>query len=461
MMKTVFLVLVALGSLWLAGRQHGPLLQMRREYRLNWEEPLENSPPLVGFTTVALGGFRGIIADVLWLRASKLQEEKKYFELVQLADWITKLEPRFALVWAFHGWNMAYNISVLLDDPADRWRWVKHGMELMRDQGLFYNPGDAQLHRELGWIFQHKMGNILDQAHGFYKRAWAEEMAALFDGPRPDFAWTRAHPDDPRVKRLREQYKLDPELMKAVEAQYGPLDWRLPPAHAIYWAYRGRPYARGFDLVQIDRMIFQSMQDNFWSGRLVVEPAENIFTPAPNPDAFATVNAAYQAARAAHPEETSIQSAHRNFLKDAILVLYLHHYTRQARDAFERMREQYPDATSARSFEVFVRGEFRAQVRDMSQREALAMVEGLLGQAAQWLVIGEEDRWRGAYLAARYCWQEYMKARTDPALVERTGLPPLAVLWQQARDRAAARARTAAAKARLAEAGEAAAPAEE
>ena len=430
-LTNIVFVAIAAGSLWLAGRQHGPLLEMRQEYHLNWEKPLENSPPLVSFTSVALGGFRGIIADVLWLRASKLQEEKKYFELVQLADWITKLEPRFALVWAFHGWNMAYNISVLLDSPADRWRWVKHGFELMRDQGLFYNPGDANLYRELGWIFQHKMGNILDQAHMYYKREWAAEMGLLFDGPRPDYAFCLTHPDDPRVKRMREEYKLLPEVMQKVDEQYGPLDWRLPAAHAIYWAYRGRPYAKGFDQIQIDRMIFQSMQDNFWTGRLVVEPAENIFTPSPNPDAFVTVNRAYQGARQAHPDETSIKSAHRNFLKDAILVLYVNHYTSQAREAFDAMREEYPEATSQKNFETFVRNEFREQIKDMSQREALAMVEGLLSQATYWLVAGQEDRWPGAFIAARYCWQEYMKTRKDEKVIERTGLPPFAQLWEQ------------------------------
>lgn len=87
----------------------------------------------MAFTTVALGGFRGIIADMLWMRASELQNEGKFFELAQLADWITKLEPRFPTVWAFHAWNMAYNISVLFPDPEDRWRWVQQGIRLLRD----------------------------------------------------------------------------------------------------------------------------------------------------------------------------------------------------------------------------------------------------------------------------------------------------------------------------------------
>ena len=29
-------------------------------------EPLENAPPVLAFTTVALGGFRGLISNALW-----------------------------------------------------------------------------------------------------------------------------------------------------------------------------------------------------------------------------------------------------------------------------------------------------------------------------------------------------------------------------------------------------------
>src|SRR5438034_7742656 len=63
-------------------------------------EPLGNTaPPVLVFTTVALGGFRGLIANALWIRAVDLQEQDKYFEKVQLADWITKLQPHFVTVW--------------------------------------------------------------------------------------------------------------------------------------------------------------------------------------------------------------------------------------------------------------------------------------------------------------------------------------------------------------------------
>ena len=61
---------------------------------------------------MALGGFRGLISNFLWIRANDLQQDDKFFEAAQLADWITDLEPHFAQVWKFQAWNMAWNISV-------------------------------------------------------------------------------------------------------------------------------------------------------------------------------------------------------------------------------------------------------------------------------------------------------------------------------------------------------------
>src|SRR6186713_3119538 len=69
--------------------------------------PLENAPPVLAFTTVALGGFRGLIANALWIRATELQEDGKYFEMVQLADWISKLQPTLSQVWVHLAWNMS------------------------------------------------------------------------------------------------------------------------------------------------------------------------------------------------------------------------------------------------------------------------------------------------------------------------------------------------------------------
>ena len=148
-------------------------------------EPLENAPPSLAFATVAMGAFRGLIVDILWMRADKLKEEGQFFDAKQLAEWITVLQPRFASVWDFQAWNMAYNISVAI--PAsqweERWRWVRNGYELLRDKGIEKNPRSILLYRSLGWIFQHKISGITDDCHRHYKRELALSMRQLLDYP--------------------------------------------------------------------------------------------------------------------------------------------------------------------------------------------------------------------------------------------------------------------------------------
>ena len=150
--KKILLLLLAAALLAVSGQVQKSLDRDRVQLGLTIGEPLQNAPPLLAFTTVALGGFRGLISNLLWMRANDLQLDDKYFEAAQLADWITDLEPHFAQVWNFQAWNMAYNISVKFKENApgdfsDRWRWVQRGIELLRDRGLLYNPDDVSIYR--------------------------------------------------------------------------------------------------------------------------------------------------------------------------------------------------------------------------------------------------------------------------------------------------------------------------
>ncbi|MEN6386576.1 MAG: hypothetical protein ABFD79_15465 [Phycisphaerales bacterium] len=167
----IFCVLAAAGLFFAGSQRLDNINAQRSEMKLVMNEPLENAPPSLAFATVALGAFRGLIVDVLWIRADQLKEEGKFFDAKQLAEWITMLQPRFAAVWDFHGWNMAYNISVSIpaSRPQERWQWVKNGYELIRDKGIPTNPKNIELYRSLAWIFQHKIGNVMDDCHKYYK----------------------------------------------------------------------------------------------------------------------------------------------------------------------------------------------------------------------------------------------------------------------------------------------------
>ena len=127
----------------------------------------------------ALATFRGVAVDYFWMRANDMKEKGQYWEANQLAEFITDLQPRFPQVWAFHAWNMAYNISVATHTQEERWDWVKKGIVLLRDRGIPSNPGAVRLYKELGWIFFHKVGQFSDDMHWYYKKQLALEWQTI------------------------------------------------------------------------------------------------------------------------------------------------------------------------------------------------------------------------------------------------------------------------------------------
>jgi len=132
----------------------------------------EGQPPEVALG-IAMGAFRGIFVNFLWMRANDLKQEGKFYEINDLVEAITRLQPRFSRVWVFHAWNMAYNISVSTQTRGERWEWVQKGVRLLRDRGIAQNPNDLLLHRELAWIFLHKIQGVTDDANRFYKNQMA------------------------------------------------------------------------------------------------------------------------------------------------------------------------------------------------------------------------------------------------------------------------------------------------
>ncbi len=210
-LKKIVLLLLAAALVFGAGRLQSSLNRDRDTLGLTRTAVLDNAPPALAFTTVALGGFRGLISNFLWIRANDLQQDDKFFEAAQLADWITKLEPTFTQVWLFQAWNMAYNISVKFKenkpadengpaDYTDRWHWVERGMELLRDDGLRYNPNSLLIYRELGWFFQHKIGQNLDDGNMFYKSQWAHRNEKFLRAERNEFRGAPASGNDQRFQ---------------------------------------------------------------------------------------------------------------------------------------------------------------------------------------------------------------------------------------------------------------------
>lgn len=142
----------------------------------------EGDPPEVALG-IAMGAFRGLFVNYLWIRANKLKQDGKFYEAIQLSEAITRLQPRFPRVWGFHAWNLAYNISVACHTVDERWNWVNAGIHLLQNEAIPRNPNDVILHKELAWIYFHKIQGFADDANRFYKRKLAEEWTINLGTP--------------------------------------------------------------------------------------------------------------------------------------------------------------------------------------------------------------------------------------------------------------------------------------
>ena len=388
------------------------LNQNRDDMGLTDLAPLENAPPMLAFTTVALGGFRGLIANALWMRATDLQENDKYFEMVQLSDWITKLQPKITTVWYHLAWNMAYNISVKFRSPEERWMWVQRGIELLRDEGLVYNPTDTLLYRELSWFFQHKMGANLDDAHYHYKASWKALMEEVLGTTRDGYRDLIDPQDEAarqRAEVLKTKYKMNPATMAEVDDKHGPFDWRLPEAHAVYWAYLGWRDAVAEEKMTVRRSIYQSMQMSFQRGKLIENPFTQTYELAPNLDIIPKVDAAYVQMMEEEPEQRDhIDGAHRNFLKKAVYFMYLGARRTEAEELLARLMELYPQAVNPTlSLDEYAVEQAQEDVGETSSVDTTAMIQGFLFHHFAYLAVGEDERATGYYNLARSTYKRY------------------------------------------------------
>jgi hypothetical protein len=454
--KTVFLLLAAV-LLFASSQLQKSLNHDRDKLGMTYSAPLQDAPPVLALTTQALGGFRGLISNFLWMRANDLQINDQYFEAAQLANWITDLEPHFDQVWVYEGWNEAYNISVKFTDFSDRWRWVENGIQLLRDRGLVYNPDSTLIYRELGWFFQHKMGQNLDDANVYYKTAWAKEMTPFF-GPHGTNLDALVDPQTAQERTnafiLSTEYKINPVFAKKVNERWGPLDWRLPEAHAIYWASLGLDQAakhpnkvKADDLIQLRRVVYQSMLQTFDHGAIIDNPFVKEIEMGPNVPLIPKVNDAYEAYMREDTNNTQhIAVAHRNFLADAAYFLYEQNDMADAAKWYKLLGQLYPEKTlldndlnsypTNLTLDEFAIGRVYQDFHDTSHDNTTAAIEGLFVHSYLSLALGDYDRYIGLRFLARKVYDKY-QAQADKyeKTFDRTKLAPFKDLDQIVLDR--------------------------
>ncbi len=303
-----------------------------------------------------LGGFRGVVADWLWLRAMMLQEQGRFVEIIQLAEWITALQPQFPDIWALHAWNLAYNITVLLPDGDERWRWVQHGYEILRDQAIPATRFHPRTCTELAWLLMHKIGGTTDDFADTLFFRWYQKYA-------PYLAPDGTLPSDPvQVESFRRKAGFPACRFASFEDQYGPHDWRHPLTHAAAWAYVGfKQDGDQAGTIPAERFLLQAYRQLLFNGTirqdeqvLVLEPdlhrAQAVLT---------LFSDAYQRGRLHEIDEMYLMTMER-----VIQLLAAKNQITEAEEIYAQLVEQFPASLSAeRGLEALTALPFQPETR--------------------------------------------------------------------------------------------------
>jgi hypothetical protein len=147
--------------------------------------------------TLLLGGMRGLVIDLLWLRASRASEEGRFYESVALYELISKVQPRFEIVWNHMAWHMAYNIAVEMATVEEKWSWFLAGITASAT-GVRRNPQGERVLRDLAWMMFHKGADYPDRVESHDWRPLLEPIlvhtgrSAVFAPGTDNFALAHA-----------------------------------------------------------------------------------------------------------------------------------------------------------------------------------------------------------------------------------------------------------------------------
>lgn len=417
--------------------------QVREDHNLSVQgEQIEDAPPELNMA-LGMGVFRSVIIDYLWLRASKLQRERRYYEIVQLYDMIGKLQPYNAKVWAYSAWNMAYNISVTFPPGEERWRWVQNGLERLLGPGLRYNPENLAIYKEIAWIYSHKMGGNTDDSHLLYKTKLCEWIQDIAGAERLNARKVveDLNSDDPVVrekafeiqKRLFFELTLEVEFMAHLESEprLGPLDWRNPKTIAIYWAQRGIYIGNyGARTVELQRLIYQAQQHMLRQGNIVYTPATE---EAPSrvdvwPDyrfAFPIHRQMLYQIKTVFKREkaidTGIRSAYRHFMVEAVRILILSGQETIAERIFSEAKKEVPEQFSEFNARELMEKTIDEQIANLGPEQFSAMVSATLMRYYWWVAQGDNKRSKALMVYATQIWNKNLqKNKTDERRVNQT-----------------------------------------
>ena len=220
-------------------------------------------------------------------------------------------------------------------------------------------------------------------------------------------------------------------LMLRLTRRYGPIDWRLPDAMALYWSTAGQEVL-GLDVEQAantSRIAFHALAGLYQRGRLRLErgPDGVQWIPAPN---FAFIEPVLQVHEdisrryKGTDQEKPTYDGYLNFLRQVIIQLYTYNDVRGSARYWKLLTEKGPEKGDLADF---IASRLAESIANPTADGFRNLIQGELKSSLLSLSLGEEDRAAGHQLRAAALYDKYHRDHS-----KRLTMPPMAELWQSA-----------------------------
>ena len=140
---------------------------------------LAASTPLSRMNSYALalllGGLRGPLVMFLWPSSEGQKSEKNLEDFDTKVEWIRLLQAEFDTVHIFQIWNKAYNISVLMANPANKYATILDALDYARNVDA-ERPNNINILSAIGGLYGEKLGSSAEK--NYYKSRVRDETRA-------------------------------------------------------------------------------------------------------------------------------------------------------------------------------------------------------------------------------------------------------------------------------------------
>lgn len=127
-----------------------------------------------------LAGFRGFIANLLFIQAHEHWANEEWQRMRNLLEVVCTLQPRNVKFWELSAWHLAWNVSYAASinprEPREAARiraqrgWILEGRKLL-ERGVQAVPDTWHLWFHLGWLINQKQNIPEESAYYFMKAA--------------------------------------------------------------------------------------------------------------------------------------------------------------------------------------------------------------------------------------------------------------------------------------------------